>query len=184
MTGPMMHGWNRFLEVVEKGAAAGVLVAGETLVTEIDEILGPTPARTGRIYPRRSVRHQASAPGEAPAPDQGFLKGSIASVPLGRFATRVGSSASYAAALEFGSVRFKAVHELRMMGLSSQLRRAKGFRRLIVAGDLVRERKRLQQARVLRPRPFMRPAFERARDKMTAAFVEESRIVTLRALGF
>lgn len=63
--------------------------------------------KSGRTYKRRSVTHQASAPGEAPANDTGRLVNSIhVTTAEGGQVARVhaGSGAvSYAAALEFGT---------------------------------------------------------------------------------
>lgn len=69
--------------------------------------------KTGRIYRRRSVTHQASAPGEAPANDTGRLVNSITSylnaakgnesfVVAGRGLTK------YARWLEFGTAKLAA----------------------------------------------------------------------------
>ena len=65
--------------------------------------------KTGRVYTRRGKRHQASAPGEAPATDTGSLVGSLAIEPdpdgLG---TKVVARSIYAAWLEFGTRRVAA----------------------------------------------------------------------------
>lgn len=60
---------------------------------------------TGRIYGKR--RHRASAPGEAPAPDNGAsgLLGSIYHQRDGHLAAVVGSRMAYAAYLEWGTRR-------------------------------------------------------------------------------
>ena len=50
-------------------------IEGENILSDI--LTGP---RTGRIYRRGGVVHQASAPGEAPASDTGELRQSIVSV--------------------------------------------------------------------------------------------------------
>lgn len=54
---------------------------------------------TGRIYKRRSVEHQASAPGEYPASDTGRLAGSIRTN-RGYLETDVGTDVVYAKFLE------------------------------------------------------------------------------------
>lgn len=63
--------------------------------------------KTGRIYKRRSVTHQASAPGEAPATDTGRLVNSITAYPAGdklESAVVAGRGlALYAFMLEFGT---------------------------------------------------------------------------------
>ncbi len=73
------------------------------------------PPKTGRIYRRRGVEHQASAPGEAPASDLGHLANSIvievnqlnlsATVIAG---TELKAGKEYAASLEFGTARVRA----------------------------------------------------------------------------
>ncbi len=63
--------------------------------------------KTGRIYKRRTVTHQASAPGEAPATDTGRLVNSINAYPAGEKleSTVVAGrgTVKYAAMLEFGT---------------------------------------------------------------------------------
>lgn len=63
-----------------------------------------SPPKTGRIYKRRGVEHQASAPGEAPASDTGRLVNSrtIDLFPEDLRA-RLTFRTDYAAALEFGT---------------------------------------------------------------------------------
>jgi phage gpG-like protein len=56
---------------------------------------------SGRFYGRR--RHQASAPGEAPAPDTGALLGSIYHQKVSPLTAVVGSRMAYAAYLEWGT---------------------------------------------------------------------------------
>lgn len=60
---------------------------------------------SGRVYPARKGRgqHQASAPGESPAPDLGDLRKSIGQEVVGGI-RRVGTGLARAAALEFGHV--------------------------------------------------------------------------------
>ena len=62
---------------------------------------------TGAVYekyePRRT--HQSSAPGEAPASDQGGLARSVTFDKVGFLSATVGSDLVYAAVLEFGSDR-------------------------------------------------------------------------------
>lgn len=62
------------------------------------------PPKTGRLYRRRSIVHQASAPGEAPATDLGNLVNSITINPLpALLRVNINAGASYARALEFGT---------------------------------------------------------------------------------
>lgn len=57
----------------ERAARAWGFTAENILIDE----LTPPPQRTGRIYTRGSVVHQASAPGESPARDTGRLVQSV-----------------------------------------------------------------------------------------------------------
>jgi HK97 gp10 family phage protein len=61
--------------------------------------------KTGRIYKRRTVTHQASAPGEAPATDTGRLINSLHSSQSGSESVVVagGGAVKYAPMLEFGT---------------------------------------------------------------------------------
>lgn len=60
--------------------------------------------RSGRVYRRRSVSHQASAPGEFPKTDRGQLVASLF-FPVGadRLSATFGSALGYARHLEFGT---------------------------------------------------------------------------------
>lgn len=80
---------------------SGTIVAAEAQRSILD---GP---KTGRVYQKYNPRrvHQASAPGQPPASDLGWLASNIvidrASVGFGRIV--VASLASYSRALEFGT---------------------------------------------------------------------------------
>ena len=60
------------------------------------------PPKSGRIYKRGNVLHQASAPGEAPAVDTGFLVTSAYTKRVASADYETGFTAEYAKALEFG----------------------------------------------------------------------------------
>lgn len=93
------------LAKIKAGALKGV-VAGTELVFETATAKIAEPPKTGRIYRRRGVEHQASAPGEAPATDVGTL---IQSGSTGYDAEevvgRANWSAKHAPFLEFGTAR-------------------------------------------------------------------------------
>lgn len=59
--------------------------------------------KSGKVYKRGSVEHQASAPGESPASDTGNLASSIKAVIRPNIAI-VGTDQDYGAYLEFGTV--------------------------------------------------------------------------------
>lgn len=68
--------------------------------------------KTGRLYKRRTVTHQASAPGEAPASDTGRLVNSVATYLERRAKYAVITAgrglARYARMLEFGTAKMAA----------------------------------------------------------------------------
>jgi hypothetical protein len=61
--------------------------------------------KTGRVYTRRGVSHQASAPGQYPASDRGILAGGVRMVmPTEASMTgQVGTNVAYGPHLEFGT---------------------------------------------------------------------------------
>lgn len=83
--------------------AAGLILEGD-MVESIQK-----GQKTGRVYKRGSVMHQASAPGEAPASDTGTLANRSISTRKERHGLSVfvgvnkGEGVQYAAALEFGT---------------------------------------------------------------------------------
>lgn len=102
--------WNDELEArVRQAAMRGVVRGTEAVRTEQIALILDTP-KTGRIYRRRGVEHQASAPGEPPASDTGTLVSRIRT-DFARLAELVGvirASTRYAAALEYGTHRMAA----------------------------------------------------------------------------
>lgn len=94
---------------------------GASMAREIDEVCESTaldiqaraqmaimnPPKSGRIYRRGNVAHQASAPGEAPATDTGNLVNSAYTKKLGQADYETGFTAEYAAALEFGTAKIE-----------------------------------------------------------------------------
>lgn len=68
--------------------------------------------KSGRIYKRRSIVHQASAPGEPPASDTGFLVSNITKTAVEKSGTElsisVESKAPYSKFLEFGTRKMSA----------------------------------------------------------------------------
>lgn len=104
-----------------------------------------TPGR-GRVY----GKHQASAPGDPPAPDTGTLQRSITHEVVDDHTIRVGTNIEYAEILEFGSLPrgSKTAAKAGRGGLGSRL------------GGIA-------------PRPHARPAAARAIPGMTQALADE-----------
>ena len=88
------------------------LLAGALVLEGYAKVAIANPPKTGKIYKHGKVAHQASAPGEAPATDTGFLVNTIQSKRDGAEA-RVDVYSDYAAALEFGSSKMAARPYLR-----------------------------------------------------------------------
>lgn len=65
-----------------------------------------SPPKSGKVYKRGTVSHQASAPGEAPANDLGRLANSgIPTLDNNQLVGTLRFATSYAAALELGTVK-------------------------------------------------------------------------------
>lgn len=97
--------WNEkeIMDAVRAGANRGVVMATELILAEGNRLIS-SPPKTGRIYRRRGVVHQASAPGEPPATDTGRLvqSGRTEHNPT-EISGTVNWSTLYAAFLEFGT---------------------------------------------------------------------------------
>lgn len=92
---------------VEIAAMQGLIKGGLKVKGEMIRRI-KSPPKTGRVYTRRGIRHQASAPGEAPATDTGNLINSIDIFPNpALLSVSVNVAASYAAALEFGTQKIQ-----------------------------------------------------------------------------
>lgn len=92
---------------VQLAIMRGLLTAAERVRdSAVESIL--SGEKTGKVYNRRGVAHQASAPGEPPASDIGNLSRSFDVVPeLALLRVIVNNNAKYAAALEYGSQRIE-----------------------------------------------------------------------------
>lgn len=122
---------------------AGLVRAALVLEGEWKQVL-LTPGR-GRMY----GKHQASAPGDPPAPDSGTLQRSITHEAVNETTVRVGTNIIYAELLEFGTLpRGGTSTKAGRGGLGSRL------------GGIA-------------PRPHARPALARAEAGMTVALAEE-----------
>jgi HK97 gp10 family phage protein len=90
------------LERVDTAVAETALAAAE------DAKASMLTGKSGRIYRRGTVGHQASAPGETPAIDTGDLIGSITTAELGPMEHAVTVGAEYAVHLEYGTRHMEA----------------------------------------------------------------------------
>lgn len=98
--------WNDGLIHEIRGAVMrGIVRATEGVKDEGTSLILDTP-KTGRIYRRRGITHQASAPGEPPASDTGRLVQSARTLYDTTALTGIVNwSTEYAGFLEFGTSR-------------------------------------------------------------------------------
>jgi len=94
-------------EAVEKGVSELVTAVGLEAITDVKKRI-QGPPKTGAIYTRGSISHQASAPGEAPATDTGTLVNSIFFEQTNKLQVKIGSRLDYAYYLEYGTMMMKA----------------------------------------------------------------------------
>ena len=87
------------------GIREGNFAIGSTLQKDIRRTM-TEGKKKGRIYKIRGRRHQASAPGEAPAVFTGALRGSVGFV-VGTRELKFGARAFYAGWLEEGTKKMK-----------------------------------------------------------------------------
>lgn len=140
---------SRGIDVLERRIPPGLLRAGLVLESTWKQLL-LTPGR-GRIYRRgKKGVHQASAPGDPPAPDYGTLERSITHDPVNDTTLRVGTNVEYAPLLEFGTLP---------RGSEVSARSGRGALGSRLGG--------------IAPRPHARPALTRAEPAMTAALADE-----------
>lgn len=101
----MTTSWNddAVIAAIRRGTLRGVVAGANLVRNEVIRLIMETE-KTGRLYRRRGVVHQASAPGEAPAVDTAnHIRNITIEVDVQKLSASVVSSAAYAAALEFGT---------------------------------------------------------------------------------
>jgi HK97 gp10 family phage protein len=101
---------DRVLKGIERELKVGLYAAAKKVEADAKRSIA-SGEKTGRTYRRRSVTHQASAPGEAPASDTGRLVNSINGEVVGTFEAIVragGGIVKYARMLEFGTIKMAA----------------------------------------------------------------------------
>lgn len=90
-------------DAIRRAALRGVVRGANLVRNEMLRLILNTP-KSGVIYTRRGVTHQASAPGEPPASDQGTLVREIrVVVQEEKLQAQVNSGAAHSAPLEFGT---------------------------------------------------------------------------------
>lgn len=109
-------------KIIRKNANSMVKY-GNSVVKEISKqiLIGSTQVRndaissiaqgskSGRVYKRGNVTHKASAPGEAPATDTGFLVSQInLQMDQDKLGASIDSKAPYSSFLEFGTSKMSA----------------------------------------------------------------------------
>ena len=93
---------NGFEDAINKDVVATALEINTAVKKRIQR--GP---KTGRVYVRGNVTHQASAPGESPATDTGTLASSVYFEQKSKLSSTIGSRLAYAYYLEYGTARIK-----------------------------------------------------------------------------
>jgi hypothetical protein len=99
--------WNgsRVMDVLRAATVQGLHRGVEDVANEAVSLILNT-VKSGRIYRRNGVSHQASAPGESPASDTGQLVGSVTtSVDEGNLTGNVNFGSDHALALEKGTFK-------------------------------------------------------------------------------
>ena len=93
------------IAAARRGALRAVLDGANVILEEANSLVLSTE-KSGRVYRRRGVEHQASAPGEPPSSDTGRLAQSArVELDAQRVAAAAIWSTAYAASLEFGNER-------------------------------------------------------------------------------
>lgn len=97
----------RLADRIKQAAMRAVVRGTESIRNEAISLV-QNPPKTGRVYQRRGVEHQASAPGEAPASDTGRLVNSITtSYDTQNLVGTVNAGTKYAAYLEYGTAKME-----------------------------------------------------------------------------
>jgi hypothetical protein len=105
---------DEFIAAVRRGALRGLIIAANDVRNEILRRILQT-AKTGKVYIRRGIEHQASAPGEAPASDTGTLARNITvMVDPQALTAKINSGAAHSWYLEFGTLTIEPRPHLRV----------------------------------------------------------------------
>lgn len=176
-------------EALRTAHRKAVLRAGLILQDEIKKTL-KQPGR-GRLYKSRGVTsklarkgtkkrarqmHQASAPGDPPAVDTGYLRASVVLNPQADGSVKVGPAAEYAAALEYGTVRPKVGIGARRGPSVNRKHLANVLRKASASRSLVSSVARKGTGRIA-PRPFMQRSLDAATPQMKDVIVSDLQAV-------
>lgn len=104
-----------FIEKVEKGVANGLMALALMAQGEAQKSI-LRGKKSGRLYKRGKRFHQASAPGEPPANDLGFLANNIKAELADKNTANLRSNAPYSIHLEYGAINMAARPFLRPAG--------------------------------------------------------------------
>jgi len=120
----------------KRGAVKGLHAVALVLQSEVRRSILKGPA-TGRIYRRRGIVHQASAPGEAPQSDTGTLARSVISeVDEQQMEAVVTAGTRYAKWLEFGT-RLMAARPFMAVALRKMVQRIKAIMKAAIEAEIV-----------------------------------------------
>jgi hypothetical protein len=117
---------------IEKGTLDGLQALALMAQSDAQRRILKGP-KTGRVYKRGKVTHRASAPGEAPANDLGFLVGSIKIDITQKMQVDLRALAPYAIHLEYSTVNLAARPFLRPAGEEAGKRSKEVFDAYIAA---------------------------------------------------
>ena len=102
--------WNFSEPAFRQACMRGLVIGGHLVRNEMLRLILKT-SKTGRVYRRRGVEHQASAAGEPPASDIGNLVQSIGPPTPdsgNKLSVSIAISAKHAAMLEYGTTKMAA----------------------------------------------------------------------------
>ena len=94
--------FSNFAPKVEHEVRGGLFAIVKKIETDAKRSI-QAGGKSGRLYKRRTITHQASAPGQAPASDTGRLVNSINGRLLQGLPAEIRASTKYARFLEFGT---------------------------------------------------------------------------------
>jgi HK97 gp10 family phage protein len=103
------------LDKIKKGVKDGLLALALMAQGEVQKSI-VHGTKTGKTYKRGKKYHQASAPGEAPANDLGFLVNNVKAEVTGELVASTLSLAPYSVHLEYGTRKMAARPFLRPAG--------------------------------------------------------------------